>query len=119
MQAAFVWASAPRPAVEAILHALPGGVVVLQCGEQVLLVGLAAPCPVDQALKFGSNGFNAAAQVGEAWIEAVKQDGAMQLGRLERAFLDGAHEDSGSTIAEQFDAALAALASADPPSGAT
>lgn len=38
----------------------------------------------------------------------MKQDGALQFGRLERALFDAAHEDSRAAITEQLNAELAA-----------
>ena len=54
-----------------------------------------------------SHGFDATCQVGESRIESVKQDCALLLVRLQRACLDGAHEDTSNTIAEQLDTELA------------
>jgi hypothetical protein len=38
----------------------------------------------------------------------MKQDGALQFGRLERALFDGAYEDSRAAFTEQLNAELAA-----------
>jgi hypothetical protein len=38
----------------------------------------------------------------------MKQDGALQFGRLERAPFDGAHEDSRAAITEQLNAEFTA-----------
>jgi len=101
----------PRPAINTLLHALPCGAVVLHRGEQVLLVGVGAPRRLGQAFQIRLDGFNTARQVVKPRAETVKQDRALQLGRLERARLDAAHEDFADTLAEQFDAELT------PPAG--
>ena len=53
------------------------------------------------------HGLDATFEVVESWIESVKQDRALLLVCLERAGLDGAHEDASATIAQQLDAELA------------
>ena len=53
------------------------------------------------------HGFDATCHVGESRIEPVKHDCAFQFVRLQRACLDGAHEDASSTITEQLDTELA------------
>ena len=66
-----------------MLHTLPGGSVVLDGGEQVVLVGTGEPRGIGQAPEIGSHGVDASRQVSEACVEAVKQDGTPKLGRLE------------------------------------
>jgi len=74
----------------------------------VFLVGPGAPRRVDQAIQIGANRFDAVLEVAEPRVEPMKQDGALQFGRLERAIFDGAHEDSRAAINEQVNAELAA-----------
>jgi hypothetical protein len=100
-------ASALRAAIDSLLHTFPRSAVVLQRGEQVFLVGPDAPRRVAQALQIGANGFDAALEIADPRVEPMKQDGALQFGRLERGLIDGAHEDARAAVAEQFNAELA------------
>jgi cytochrome c-type biogenesis protein CcmH/NrfG len=55
-----------------------------------------------------STHFDAALEVVDPRVEPIKNDGALQFGRLERALFDGAHEDARAAIPEQLNAELAA-----------
>jgi hypothetical protein len=83
-----------------MLHAFPRAAVEFHYGEQILLVGADTSCRFGQAPQIGLKGLDAACQIGETSVETVKQDGTPQLGRLERAFRDRAHEDSSTRIVE-------------------